>query len=362
MTTKTARRATMKRFRDAILEDYRSEEVTSTTLGLVRRLFDVLIGDLGMQSTLDFERDGLFERFHEYQAEKYAPRTQMTQMAALRKIGARGKKLGFLRRVPECPGPLLPRSCEFARSDGTIPPPEGDLCTVRAHLAANSGRWHGCRIYCLTSVVDLSGISVASAVRLRPHDVRLSDGFMTVRRGNSPPMHKPIGAELRPVLEKWLQVVDSEDWLFPADNRLGHWNPTVASKALKTACIAAGVRPFSFAQVLRDFSERSGRASPMAPRRPTLVIGAPDEPVIVFGVEHEKLPGQQHRFLSALWEHQRIDASQVDEVSGVPYAKDRARDLRKRSPQLEALIRVPGRSYPGSKHRKHYEISTKWME
>jgi hypothetical protein len=194
---------------------------------------------------------------------------------------------------------------------------------------------------------------------MRRRDVVLSDGFMVVRRGGSPPMHKPICDELKPVLEKWLQVVDFTEWLFPADNRLDHWNPQVASKALKTACIAAGVAPFSFARLLRCFSERGGRLPPRVnqetPRtgRPApLALGAPGEPVFIHGINQGVLLSGRHDVLRALFNAGRdgLSANELVDAVGKGGATKMARALREQSDEFRSLIQVPTRKgYPGSK-------------
>ena len=228
MATKTIAPGGMGRLRETTLDRYarRQPPATLRTMNLVREVFSALQDGLGINHVRDLERADIFDRFDRFNERRGLKKsTCRTRRGALRAIIKGGRDDGLVRStfgLPQTPDPRSPKwRKEFPRSELTLPPPQNRIRRLREYLETGATTWEGGRLHALVSIIALTGIPLAAALRLRVPDIDLAGGFLTARsRSNGEARRVPPPSRAQGHIEEMAQA---------SELRVGHpgCNPDV---------------------------------------------------------------------------------------------------------------------------------------
>lgn len=257
----TVRRVPIGRLRERILDLYAKRMRHRETLRTVRRVFRILIEDLGIQWVDELGDPDTIRRFDEAIPHENV-NTRRGMLSALRTILTRGREMRLVASVPEFPA--IVKVHRFPKGTRSTPPSPADVRQLMDSLRSRAADWKDHRLYALVAIVVLGGLGLEQALRLRVAAVDLARGIIWVpgsrmRTSNSPPRPVPITPELAAILGAWIPRTECE-WLFPGAKRTGPWNKLGRNNplvSLKAAARAAGVERITFESLRRYFAENA---------------------------------------------------------------------------------------------------------
>ena len=280
-------------------------------------MLSILEDGLGVRTTAELEHDDIVRRFNEFcDAGQFAESTRWTWFGRLGTIIRLGHKLGLLRMTPDFPVATDPR--KIPKSVRSSPPSKAAVEGLLEHLrTAAGGSWESHRLYALVSLIVTSGIPLVRALHLGGADVDRESNRIWMRpRPDAELKPKRIDPTLMEMLATWIPRTKS-DLVFPSKEGGGFWHISGRAvgrgphPALRSACLAAGIKPVTFEQLRRYYADTS------APRPPASVgrvepairdgvaklvveLGPEGEPPIVWGNPKRPLTANEYKLVSSL--------------------------------------------------------------
>ena len=296
-------------------------------------------------------------------------------------------EFGPLRMGPGKRGPLKGHSGR----EHTV----ADLHRLWTRLERGKESFAGGRIRITVCMVGFVGLSLEASLNLcQSQIVDGGTGITYESRYHKGTRHKFLSREIAQILAEWLGNPElrarsplssvGDRWIVLNNRGDGPWDrdsnpPEHPLGHLESACAAEGIERMTFEDIhvlhknhkikgprhLADLARRGcseGEARPdgarTPERRPSVLIGAPHEPVKVFDVDQGVLPRQLHAVLKTIRDSNGRGVG-VDELRKVvSYPRDRIRYLKDRSPELDRLITRTD-AHAGSKVL--YNFSQWWL-
>jgi integrase len=375
-----ARPVDMTTFAELVLQNYRERpNTTQKTIYRVGRILDTLMRDFRVRTTEGLQDPRLLARFERAcETSGLAPGSIRTFVSTYYAIVGLASGWGLLTQDPRFQKIADFRSSEWEGAHGKPRPVKpvslAELKRLLGGVGNEDGAFADLRIRALIATVSLCRFQVTAAIRLRVRDFDLRAGRIGIpprRDGSAGTV--PLTDEAKRFVSEFFRHPEMSgcEWAFPGKDKVGPWQleanyPENPRGHLEARCKERLLRRITFPMLYRFRRAQDARlslgldASPE--RRPSYVIGAPDENVVVLDVDQGRLPRGQYDVLKAIIDAgpDGILASEIAATAKHDSAQKIVRRLIARSKELSDFIGMPARGHHGSKGR--YWVRIWWLD